>query len=93
MDFVYIRGDARARLHTVDMSECHRVTDAAFVHLRGIQKLGMWFYDQVTTADAAFVHLRGIQSLDMPYCNQATITDAAFVHLRGIKSLSMNGCN
>ena len=43
-DFVHIRGDARARLHTVDISRCLRclnVTDAAFVHLLGIQALAM----------------------------------------------------
>ena len=69
MDFVYIRGDARARLHTVDMSECHRVTDAAFVHLRGIQSLDMPYCNQATITDAAFVHLRGIKSLSMNGCN------------------------
>ena len=30
-DFVHIRGDARVRLHTVDMRWCRSVTDAAFV--------------------------------------------------------------
>ena len=37
-DFIHIRGDARARLHTVYMALGHgqvsQVTDAAFVHLR-----------------------------------------------------------
>ena len=64
------------------------VTDAAFVHLRGIQKLDMG--NQETIMDAAFVHLRGIQTLMMLGCNQATITDAAFVHLRGIQELDMS---
>ena len=41
-DFVPIRGDARARQHTVNMSWCRRVRDAAFVHLRGIQ-LGLLY--------------------------------------------------
>jgi hypothetical protein len=34
-DFVHIRGDARARVHTVIMPRCGRVTDAAFEHLDG----------------------------------------------------------
>ena len=39
--FVQIRGDVRARLHTVIMSCCEGFTDAAFVHLRGIHALIM----------------------------------------------------
>ena len=91
-DFVHIRGDARARLHTVNMMSCSGVTDAAFVHLRGIHTLNMSRCNQATIMDAAFVHLRGIQSLNMFCCNQATITDAAFVHLRGIQVLDMAYC-
>ena len=89
-DFVHIRGDARVRLHTVNISECLSVTDAAFVHLRGIHTLDMNNCRQIT--DAAFVHLRGIHTLDMSYCNQATITDAAFVYLRGIHMLNIALC-
>ena len=92
-DFVHIRGDARARLHTVDMRECIRVTDAAFVHLRGIQSLNMVYCNPSTITDAAFVHLRGIHILDMSKCNQATITDAAFMNLHGIHTIGMGGCN
>ena len=114
-DFVHIRGDARVRLHTVDMSDRRsdagiydleygrwgltsksffsRVTDAAFVHLRGIHTLDMSYCNQETITDAAFVHLRGIHTLSMRFCIQETITDAAFVHLRGIKYLDMSGCN
>ena len=140
-DFVHIRGDARARLHTVNIRNCRRavegsrtrplctcvgstrliwtaaarlrtrlsctlrriqlldicscnqatITDAAFVHLRGIKELYMGDCNQVTITDAAFVHLRGIQTLYMGKCRQ--ITDAAFVHLRGIQTLSMHGSN
>ena len=39
IDFVHIQGDAYARLHTVNMTYCCRVTDATFVHLRGIHTL------------------------------------------------------
>ena len=92
-DFVHIRGDARARLHTVNMFNCWQITDAAFVHLRGIQSLVMAYCDQIVITDAAFVNLRGIQVLIMDGCNQVTITDAAFVHLRGVRLLSMNHCN
>ena len=63
---------------------CKRVTDATFMHLRGIDTLCMGACNQETITDAAFVHLGGIQSLDMMGYNQWTITDAAFVHLRGI---------
>ena len=65
LDFVHIRGDVRARLHTVNMWRCSRVTDAAFVHLRGIQSLNMVYCDQTTITDTAFVHLRGIQTLNI----------------------------
>ena len=62
-DFVHIRGDARVRLHTVNMSFCRSLTDAAFVHLRGIHTLDMRYCRQVTITDAAFVHMRGIHTL------------------------------
>ena len=92
-DFVHIRGDARVRLHTVVMGGCKRVTDEAFVHLRGIHTLNINYCDQVTITDAAFVHLRGIHTLNMNYCKQVTITDAAFIHLLAIQKLYMGGCN
>ena len=92
-DFVHIRGDARVRLHTVYIEGCKRVTDAAFIRLRGIHRLDMDNCNQETITDAAFIHLRGIHTLFMVGCNQATVTDAAFVHLRGIRLLFMNGCN
>jgi hypothetical protein len=91
-DFVHIRGDARARLHTVNMGYCDSVTDAAFVHLRGIHTLDMVCCSQDTITDAAFVHLRGIHTLNMSFCYQDTITHAAFVHLRGIYTLDMSCC-
>jgi hypothetical protein len=92
-DFVHIRGDARVRLHTVDLSMCVNFTDAAFIHLRGIHTLNMSYCRQATITNAAFVHLRGIHTLYMSYCDQLTITDAAFVHLRGIHTLFMSCCN
>ena len=47
------------------MGACNQgtITDAVFVHLRGIQTLGMIGCYQATITDAAFVHLRGIQTL------------------------------
>jgi hypothetical protein len=94
-DFVHIRGDARVRLHTVNIGRCRnlRITDAAFVHLRGIHTLDMSDCKQETITDAAFVHLRGIHTLSMQGCTQRTITDGAFAHLRGIHTLYMYGCN
>ena len=92
-DFVHIRGDARVRLHTVDIDGCTMVTYAAFIHLRGIHTLNMSGCNQETITDAAFIHLRGIHTLFIGGCNQETITDAAFIHLRGIDTLFMGGCN
>ena len=40
------------------------ITDAAFVHLRGIQSLKMACSCQVTITGATFMNLRGIRSLD-----------------------------
>ena len=68
-DFVHIRGDARARLHTVNMSVCQRVTDVAFVHLRGIQELNVEDCNQLTITDVAYAHLRRIKELNMEDCN------------------------
>jgi hypothetical protein len=67
------------------------LTDAAFVHLRGIQLLNMSSCRQLT--DAAFAHLRGIHTLYMQWCDQSTISDAAFVHLRGTHTLLMTSCD
>ena len=79
-------------LRELNMADCRDVTDAAFVHLRGIHTLDMSWCDQATITDAAFAHLVGIQSLNMQGCEQATITDAAFAHLRGIQKLNMSQC-
>jgi hypothetical protein len=68
------------------MARCDRITDAAFVHLKGINTLNMDSCYEIT--DAAFVHLKGINTLNMTYCRQ--ITDAAFVHIKGIKYLDMS---
>jgi hypothetical protein len=67
------------------------LTDADFVHLRGVKALHMCSCGQIT--DAAFAHLAGIHTLRMSGCDQATITDAAFVHLAGIHTLDMSYCN
>lgn len=50
------------------MSDCRQITDAAFVHLRGIQSLDMFMCKQGSITDAAFVQLRGIQKLNMTAC-------------------------
>jgi len=72
----------------------HRVdlTDADFVHFRGIRALSMWGCTQEGITDAAFEHLKGIHTLHMGGCSQAGITSAAFAHLRGIHTLDMSGC-
>ena len=69
-----------------------RSTDAAFVHLRGIQELDMSYCNQATITDAAFEHLKGIHSLVMGGCTQATITGEGLEHLRGISRLGMHHC-
>ena len=44
------------------------ITDAAFEHLKGIEKLNMRFCRQDTITDAAFQHLKGIKGLFMYGC-------------------------
>ena len=78
-DFVFLRG-----IHTLEISDAV-ITDAAFPHLRGIQRLTMHHCSGFT--DAAFQHLRGIEYLDITFCTG--ITDAAFGHLQGIQTLVM----
>ncbi len=79
-------------LRELNMADCCDVTDAAFVHLRGIHTLDMTGCDQRFITDAAFAHLAGIQWLSIFGCDQAPLTDAAFVHLRGIQVLNMSCC-
>ena len=62
----------------------HTLTDADFVHLRGVRELDMSWCSQETITDAAFMNVRGIYTLNVSHCSQATITDAAFAHLVGI---------
>ncbi len=69
------------------------LTDADFVHLRGIRYLKMRDCNRRTITDAAFANLPGIHTLDMSKCDQSTITDAAFVNLRGIHTLNMSQCD
>lgn len=81
----------RARAANINFND--NVTDADFVHLRGLDTLSMSGCWQEGITDAAFAHLEGIHTLDMSYCKQSTITDAAFVHLRGIHELSIDSCD
>ena len=86
-DFHYLEG-----LEWLDMTSCTSVTDAAFVHLKGITTLLMGRCSQVEITDAAFARLQGsIKSLDMCH-SSPSVTGAAFVHLRGIKELFMKFC-
>ena len=80
-------------LHTLNITGCWKLTNAAFAHLAGIHTLNMSSCDQNTITDAAFSHLTGIHTLAMANCNQNTITDAAFAHLTGIHTLWINRCN
>ena len=67
------------------------LTDADFVHLRGVRELNMSRCKQDTITDAAFVHLGGIHTLEMIDCYQATISEACRAHLHqaGIPRLRM----
>ena len=67
------------------------LTDADFVHLRGIKFLNMSGCNEGRLTDAAFSHLRGIHTLKMSNCRQ--MTDAAFAHLVGIHTLDMAACH
>ena len=81
-------------IHTLNMRECNQetITDAAFVHLKGIHTIVMPFCDQRTITDAAFKYLAGVHTLNIMRCDQETITDAAFVNLKGVRELDMRSC-
>lgn len=76
-------------IRTLDISNCAHLSDAAFVHLRGIRHLRMRSCKQTSITNAAFSNLRGIERLDMEDCDQATITGNAFLQLRGIRHLNV----
>ena len=69
------------------------LTDADFVHLRGLRALDMSGCSQASITDGAFAHLAGIHTLIMSGCSQATITNGAFAHLAGIHTLNMSLCS
>ncbi len=52
------------------------ITDAAFVHLRGIHTLEVMFCKQLTITGATFAHLGGISVLNMFECRGAQVTVA-----------------
>ncbi len=79
-------------IQLLNMSGCRQLTDAAFVHLRGIRTLYMWYCDQPAITDATFVHLQGIHTLVIEGCSQATLTGAGFAPLQGIRALGMYDC-
>ncbi len=78
-------------IQLLNISHCRQLTDAAFVHLRGIHTLYMRYCYQPAISDAAFVHLRGIHTLVMSYCHHEEITGSGFAHLLGISFLGMQG--
>ena len=91
-----VRGDLASwrksfpKAKAINISGRGDLTDADFVHLRGLKTVIM---DRCTgITDAAFEHLEGIHTLDMSQCNQVGITDAAFEHLEGIHTLDMSYC-
>lgn len=86
-DMVHVRG-----IKKLNISGCIKLTDRAFVNLKGIHTLVMQSCNQKAITDRAFTNLTGIHTLDMTMCDQRTITDAAFVNLRGIKELYMGFC-
>ena len=65
-------------LRVLNMGRCRGVSDAAFVHLRGIHTLKMWgcACGQTSITGATFAHLRGVHVLCMQYC-RASVRDAA----------------
>jgi hypothetical protein len=66
------------------MTQCTGITDAAFVHLKGIHILDMSECPNIT--DNAIVHLKGIYSLNIYGCLK--ITNASLqAYLQGIHSI------
>ena len=57
------------------------ITDAAFVHLRGIHTLFMGGCNQASIAGAAFAHLRGLRELDMGHCHDNVFAAARALEL------------
>ena len=64
------------------MTFCKDVTDAAFVHLRGIHTLVIDDCRQATITGATFAHLQGIQALGMYRCRADQLATARSLGLR-----------
>ena len=60
------------------------VTDAALVHLEGIQSLSLFGCTPLTSA--VFTHLKGVKRLDIGRCTQLNLTEDS---LKGIEWLGM----
>lgn len=72
------------------MKKCNSVTDAAFVHLKGIHTLNMGSCDQPSITDDAFTHLKGIDTLHIFDCSQ--LSSAVFTHLKDTRVLNIAHC-
>lgn len=76
-------------IEVLSISNCTNITDAGFVHLKGVRELVMSTLHTITSE--AFVHLKDIQILDIVGC--FTLTDIAFSYITGVKWLDMQGCS
>ena len=82
---------ALAGCRVLDISGCKELTDAAFVHFKGVHTLRMRYLGS-GISDAAFAHLSGVHTLDMRGCKSPHLTDAALAHLAGVHTLSIADC-
>jgi hypothetical protein len=73
-------------IHTLNMSECHGITDAGLARLAGIHTLDMRYCTGIT--DAGLARLAGIHTLNICGCSE--ITNVGLEHLTGIRSLDIS---
>ena len=77
----------------INISDRDDLTNADFVHLKGLETVIMDWCSLASVTNEAFENLKGIKMLSMKLStNNQHITDAAFEHLKGIRNLNIYRC-
>jgi hypothetical protein len=85
-------------LQSLDLTNCHLITDTGLGHLRGLsslQNLDLWGCNRITDTGLGYLSgLSSLQNLDLAYCR--LITDTGLDHLSeliSLQNLNLTDCD
>jgi len=74
-------------LELLDLAECHRISDAGLIHLKGLTKLRNLTLSGPRITDAGMQHLAGLTNIVAISFHQCAITDESFGALSAMTKL------